>query len=538
MMRFFFRVSLTRAIIEALLVGFILLIGFVIDTKRSDYGMFFINWLGILSPIICCLRARIEKHAWRTAWVRDGGSALLFGTVYGFASAVMQVVLARYTPNLLSGLDIAQVIIIVLGGITFFMVRMVARLAYEWNTARQKRLRWSITHAHLMTAIIIVVLYMVYQALHTPINLRQVPEGFQTVGWSIIGILMAVSLLILNAIITLPVLGAVMILAAIVSYMVARQITGRIELLAQATSSLRGGNYTTRIVVQGADEITQLQHDFNMMAADLEVTMNALKQERDTVAGLLQTRRELVASVSHELRTPVATIRGYLESALGQWGNEPPGSLRRDLEVMGHEVIRLQALIDDLFALSRAEVGKLTLRCEPVDVKVVVQQVVEATAPLAWDNGRVRVLAESEADLPLAMADGGRLEQILRNLIQNSIRHTPPGGIVIVRAGFDTDVFVEVQDTGEGIAAEDMSHIWDRFYRGGAFNDNNHHAGLGLALVKELSEAMGAKVAVTSRVGEGSRFRVCLPLMPKRDSSLAESADAIAICSDTLTNNS
>jgi signal transduction histidine kinase len=201
-----------------------------------------------------------------------------------------------------------------------------------------------------------------------------------------------------------------------------------------------------------------------------------------------------------------------LESAIKQKGVRP-ASLRRDMEVMEGEVLRLQRLIDDLFTLSRLEVEQLTMACQPTDVAPVVQRIVDAMAPLAWKSGRVEVVAELPDELPQACVDESRLEQILANLVRNGVRHTEPGGIVavVVAAGEDA-VQIEVRDTGEGIPAAELPQIWERFYRGeNARADDGRGAGLGLALVKELVEAMSGSVEVESTVGEGSRFIVRLP---------------------------
>src|SRR5262249_35299680 len=142
-------------------------------------------------------------------------------------------------------------------------------------------------------------------------------------------------------------------------------------------------------------------------------------------------RRQLVASVSHELRTPVATLQGYLDSGLRRDGSLP-GDLRADLETMRRELDRLRALIDDLFALSRAEVGRLDLRMEAIDAAPIIEQQVAAQGPLAWQQRRVQIIAEVASDSALAYVDAQRLEQIVSNLIANAVRHTPPGGLVAV----------------------------------------------------------------------------------------------------------
>jgi signal transduction histidine kinase len=138
---------------------------------------------------------------------------------------------------------------------------------------------------------------------------------------------------------------------------------------------------------------------------------------------------------------------------------------------------------------------------------------VDTFAPLAWQSHKVEVIAQIGPDVPETRLDEGRLEQILANLLRNGIRHTPPGGIVAVAVSNQNDwVQIEVRDTGEGIASEILPHIWTRFFRGkGAHVDSKAGTGLGLALVKELTEAMGGTVAVESTVGEGSVFTVRFP---------------------------
>jgi signal transduction histidine kinase len=303
--------------------------------------------------------------------------------------------------------------------------------------------------------------------------------------------------------------------AALASYLYSRRMIRRLQALAQTASELQGGNYAARVEVSGADEVAQLQSNFNAMATDLEDALAEIQAERDKVANLLDAQRQLTASVSHELRTPLATIQGYLEPAL-----EAPQSVNAEiLEIIQREAQHLQRLIDDLFTLSQAEVKALKLQIQPVDVRTVVERMAEAHAPLAWQRSRVEVIVQNEGAVPLALADEGRLAQILTNLLHNAIRHTPPGGIVaLVILAVEDDIYpngcvqVEVRDTGDGIAPEDLPLIWDRFYRGsGGQPGTESGAGLGLALVKELTETMRGTVAVESELGVGSVFTIRLP---------------------------
>ena len=153
----------------------------------------------------------------------------------------------------------------------------------------------------------------------------------------------------------------------------------------------------------------------------------------------------------------------------------------------------------------------------------LVQRMVDAVAPLGWETGRVQVSAELPAELPKACVDEARLEQVLANLLRNAVRHTPPGGIVAVMATVkETALHVQVQDTGEGIAPEDLPRIWERFYRGqNSRARDGGGAGLGLALVKELTEAMGGTASVESIAGQGSCFTLRLPRIRVQTSQTA-----------------
>jgi signal transduction histidine kinase len=386
-----------------------------------------------------------------------------------------------------------------------------------WDRLRRAQLVWALTHAQLVAGLTLAVGVALVAQTATGYDIRP-PFGPETLPdeagpaavfltWVTTRLLPTVTVLLAlcaaTALVVLPP-------AALISYLVLRRTTGRLEALAAAAGTLRSGDLTARVPIGGEDEVARLQASFNAMAGDLERTLRDLEAERDRVAGLLEARRQLVASASHELRTPVATVRGYLESVLGRAAEVPP-DLRADLETMESEVARLQGLIEDLFTLSRAAVGRLELHLKPTDAGVVVRRLVETTAPLAWRQRRVEVLAEIAPDLPPARADAQRLAQIVSNLLGNAVRHTPPGGLVAAAVAAEPDVVrVEVRDTGEGIPPDDLPRIFERFYRG-RNGDGQGGAGLGLALTRELTEAMGGTVEAASAPGEGSRFTVRLP---------------------------
>jgi signal transduction histidine kinase len=369
-----------------------------------------------------------------------------------------------------------------------------------WNRLRSEHLIWAFTHAQLAVAAALGAAFTVLMSALIFVASDGRPLSAISIA-VVIGILSAISVLIIFP----PALFG--------SFIFTRPVTKRLLALKDATTSLKDGEYGIRVPVEGADEVAQLQTNFNAMASDLERAVREVEAERDNVSKVLDSRRQLVASVSHELRTPIATVRAYLESTREHWDESTPEPVRHDLDVMEHEIIRLQGLIDDLFTLSRADVGRLDIRLTDVDVAQVTRDVTQQVAQLAWNSKRVEVVAEIPMEMNAARADTRRLEQILHNLLNNAVRHTAPGGIVAVSASEEGDqIVLRVRDTGEGIPADELPHIWERFYRTEHARDEGMvGTGLGLAIVKDMTEAMGGSVEAESVLGEGSSFTVRLP---------------------------
>ena len=521
--RFLWAAHPARALLEAWLIGLAILVllslqvGYV-DPVVLGNGLLFLCGA---SGMWAVLRARVPEGGWlrQGAWELGVGFALslvmlagirLPARLLGWEGVWMQ---SNFSSDGLTSL-------LLLGtGPGYLVARGGVRLWLAWDRLRRRRLLWGLTHAHLtivvVMAVVIALVSSLFLSFTTPTGTSPQPEstGLLTLmaerllhtlfPWIVVMIFMTGLALVL----LLPP-------STLVSYLVARRTTRRLETLAGATTALREGHRDTRVEVSGEDEVAQLQADFNAMAANLEETLRDLEVQRDAVTHLLQSRRELVANVSHELRTPIATMRATLESARsGKTEGALPPSLQHDLEIVESEVLRLQRLVDDLFTLSQLEVGGLDLDCRPTDLIPVARNMVDALGPLAWNSGRVELVAKLPDDSLQARADAKRLEQILANLLRNGIRHTPPGGIVAVAVREEPEsVAIDVHDTGEGIAPEDLAQIWERFYRGESSRARERGgAGLGLALVKEMAEAMGGSVSVESKVGQGSRFTVQLP---------------------------
>ena len=317
---------------------------------------------------------------------------------------------------------------------------------------------------------------------------------------------------------TVAVLGAAFLFAlgsaALVGYVLSRQLVRRLERLSGAVEALASGDLGRRVEEGRDDEVGQLSRRFNVMADRLESSVAELDARTREAESALAAKRELIANVSHELRTPLASIGGHAESLLMLGDGASAERRAESLSVLHREARQLSRLVDDLFLLSTTESGGLSLSIRSVDVGEILAEVAASFQPLARRESQITVLADLEPGLPPARGDRERIVQVLGNLVRNALRHTPEGGIVSLQAHRTGDaILVAVQDTGTGIPEPHLSRIFDRFYRGDDARDRaSGGAGLGLAIVRELVEAMGGTVTAESTVGEGSRFAFTLPI--------------------------
>lgn len=276
---------------------------------------------------------------------------------------------------------------------------------------------------------------------------------------------------------------------------VSRLLTAPLARLTRAAQAIAGGDLAQRVPARSRDEVGALGHAFNDMAASL--------------AESEQLRRNLMADVSHELRTPLTVIQGDLQAILdGVYPLE-----MAQMASLYDETRLLTRLVEDLHELALAEAGQLRLERLPVDVADLARAAVAQFARVAEAEG-VQLTLAAEDGLPQVAGDADRLAQVLTNLLGNAVRHTPPGGEIAVRverAG--PQVRIQVADSGTGIAAEDLPHVFDRFYRGDKSRSRrNGGAGLGLAIARQLVAAHGGQIEVSSAVGQGTTFTVWLPV--------------------------
>lgn len=284
--------------------------------------------------------------------------------------------------------------------------------------------------------------------------------------------------------------------AIILGLIFSRSVLAPVGAMTRVTERIATGRYDERVPVSGADELAQLGMRFNQMAEKL-----------DQVEAM---RRQLIGDVSHELRTPLTAIKGSMEGLID--GVLPANA--ETFEQIHAEADRLSRLVDDLQELSRVEGRGLELQRRPVDISSLMYTVTKRLAPQAASKG-ITLELERTSGLPQVFADEDRAAQVLVNLIGNALEYTPAGGKVTVTARAAGNlVEISVQDTGAGIPAEHLSHIFDRFYRVDKSRSRRAGggSGIGLTIARAIVEAHGGQIRAESQgEGQGSTFTFTLP---------------------------
>jgi signal transduction histidine kinase len=278
--------------------------------------------------------------------------------------------------------------------------------------------------------------------------------------------------------------------------LMSRSLTAPLNNLAEAARAIGTRKFNRRVEERGSTEIIAVAQAFNEMAASLE------RAE--------QLRHNLLADVAHELRTPLSVLQGNLRAIL----DEVYPLSQEEMARLYEHTRFLSRLVNDLHELAQAEAGQLPLHRQEADLAHLVKLSAETFRPSAEAKG-VSLQTELPADLPPLQVDEARLRQVLQNLLVNALRHTPAGGTITLSLEPEPDlVRLVVADTGEGIPAEHLPYVFDRFYRADpARSRDRGGAGLGLAIARAIVEAHGGQISVTSTgmSGEGSTFTIQLP---------------------------
>jgi histidine kinase len=297
---------------------------------------------------------------------------------------------------------------------------------------------------------------------------------------------------------------AAILVAVTVSIIFSRQIVAPLRAMMKVSQRIADGRYDERVVVGGSDELAQLAGRFNRMAERLEQTESI--------------RRQLIGDVSHELRTPLTTISGYME---GLTDGVLPAS-PETFEQVRMEASRLSRLVDDLQELSRVESGSYQLDIRPVRISDIINTTANRFS-LQFIEKQVRLNLKgdlapgSNSDSLQVLADEDRITQVLTNLFANALTYTPVGGeISISTLKIGDELQISVKDSGIGISPENITHIFDRFYRvdKSRSHTSGNGSGIGLTIAKAIVEAHGGRIWVASEgEGKGSVFSFTLPII-------------------------
>ena len=324
--------------------------------------------------------------------------------------------------------------------------------------------------------------------------MREAPDDFDAP-------LPAVGLIQRNLTNSLIVVGIIAGLGGIaLMSLLANRMLRPLSRLHQAAGRFGRGELTARVPVAGPSELRGLAVAFNTMASDLE------RSDTD--------RRNMTADVAHELRTPLSNIQGYLEAIRD-------GVLPADdntIAVLHQQSTHLSQLVDDLALLARAEAGALTLDLQTIPLEPALREAAAAFRPRAAAVG-VNLTLETAPDLGAATVDATRLSQIIANLIDNAITHTPAGGAVAIaarravsEASGQAVIAISVADTGPGMPPDELARVFDRFYRTDPSRDRaTGGSGLGLTIARQLATAQGGIITAESAPGSGSKFTCLIP---------------------------
>ncbi|BCG60425.1 sensor histidine kinase [Paenibacillus sp. URB8-2] len=283
------------------------------------------------------------------------------------------------------------------------------------------------------------------------------------------------------------------LLALGITWIIAQFLSRPLLQMQKATRKIAAGELETRLEFKSRDEMGALAEAINDLAVDLQ-------RYRDT-------RQEFFANISHELRTPITYLEGY-SRVVKEELYETEAEKNQYLDIIYDESVRLQHLVDDLFDLAKMEEGKITLVLEWIDLSELTEHAVRKVELKAREKNLCLTMQQS-GTTSLIRADGKRMEQIVLNLLENAIRYTERGGIKVYLLYETASVTLIIEDTGIGIPADELPYIFERFYRVEKSRSRQFGGtGLGLSIVKKLVELQEGKIQVTSKMGEGTRFKI------------------------------
>lgn len=290
-------------------------------------------------------------------------------------------------------------------------------------------------------------------------------------------------------------------LELIALFIITKEITEPIRELEKMTKQMAAGNFKVKIQSRSNDEVGELVNSYNAMA--------------EALGNLDMMRNDFIASISHELRTPMTSIGGFIDGILD--GVIPAEKQEHYLQIVKEEIARMNALVNDLLNMARLQSGKVELDLLPCSLEELLRNTALKLKPII-DEKEIQIVFDIKTKNCEVLVDRPSIERVLINLIQNAVKFTNPGGIVTLHSEPDgkNKVRITVEDTGSGIAREEIPFIFEKFYKADKSRGlDKKGTGLGLAIVKNILSAHGQEIHVESTVGKGSRFIFTLPIYRK-----------------------
>jgi signal transduction histidine kinase len=285
------------------------------------------------------------------------------------------------------------------------------------------------------------------------------------------------------------------LIALLLAIFLSRTLTRPIRELTRATHAVSRGDLSQQVPVRSDDELGELAAAFNKMSSELARSTNA--------------RKQMTADIAHELRTPLSLILGHAEAVHD--GVLPP--TRENFELIREEAARLGHLVDDLRILSLADAGELKISLQRIELAELLREVA-ALYQYQAERKNIKLEVEIAASLSSVEVDPGRMTQVLTNILNNALRHTPEGGRILISAKeIDTHIELAVEDSGPGLDAEDLPRIFDRFFRTDSSRqrESSGGSGLGLTIARSIIQAHGGQISAECEAGKGLKVIITLP---------------------------
>lgn len=318
----------------------------------------------------------------------------------------------------------------------------------------------------------------------------------------------------------LPILSQGVLVALVFSllfgWLLARQMSRPVVRLTEATQAVSRGDYDQHVLPTGGQELVRLAESFNQMISE--------------VADAQRQQRQLIADVSHELKTPLTSIQGFAQ-AMQDGALRKPEQYSRAAEIITKETARMTRLVNSLLELSKLESGEAALSLQELDLAEILKSCTDSFEMAARSSG-VDLLTQFAPPLPL-LGDPDRLRQVFNNLLDNALKYTPEGGVVCIKSEVNGDgsvVNISIKDSGAGIPAVDLPHIFERFYQADKSRRRDlaqEGTGLGLAITREIVLAHNGKIEARSEPGDGAEFIVSFNLLVNNFSKNKEQSSVI-----------